>query len=122
MSKFALRALAQALDFELRPSGVSVTLVTPGFVETEIHRIDKHGVYHADARHPAPAAIRMSAERAAAQIVTAVARRRREVVITAFGKVVVAIARHLPALTTWAIRTFGIRSRRDPAEATDPTP
>ena len=46
MSKFAVRALAQALDFELRPTGVSVTLVSPGFVDTELHQVDNRGVRH----------------------------------------------------------------------------
>ncbi|HXD97942.1 MAG TPA: SDR family NAD(P)-dependent oxidoreductase, partial [Candidatus Acidoferrum sp.] len=34
MSKFAVRALAEALGHELAPTGVSVTLISPGFVES----------------------------------------------------------------------------------------
>jgi len=36
MSKFAVRALAEALGHELARSGVSVTLVSPGYVASEI--------------------------------------------------------------------------------------
>src|SRR3989442_4215332 len=78
MGKSAARALAEALAFELAPAGVSVTLVSPGFVDTEIHEVDRRGVRHPEARHPAPAWVRISADRAAPQIVRAVARRRRE--------------------------------------------
>jgi short-subunit dehydrogenase len=115
MSKFAVRALAEALAFELAPSGVSVTLVSPGFVDTEIHQVDRRGVRHPEARHPAPAWVRMSADRAARQIVRAVARRRREVVVTWLGKVTVFVRRHLPWLYVWSVRLFGIRARPDPS-------
>jgi short-subunit dehydrogenase len=117
MSKFALRALAQALDAELGPDGVSVTLISPGFVDTEIHQVDRHGVHHPGGRHPAPAFLRMPADRAARIIAGAVARRRRHVVVTPFGKAVVWTERHLPALLRWVVRTFGVRTRRDPAAA-----
>jgi short-subunit dehydrogenase len=121
MSKFALRALAQALDAELGPDGVSVTLISPGFVDTEIHQVDRHGVHHAGVRHPAPAFLRMPAARAARIIAGAIARRRRHVVVTPFGKAVVWTERHLPALLRWAVRIFGVRTRRDPAAASGNT-
>jgi short-subunit dehydrogenase len=115
MSKFAVRALAQSLDFELRPAGVSVTLVSPGFVDTELHQVDNRGVRHPEVRPRAPAFVRTSAERAARRIVRAVARRRREVIITWLGHVTVRVQRYLPALYVWGVRTFGIRTRPDPA-------
>jgi short-subunit dehydrogenase len=114
MSKFAVRALAQSLDFELRPRGVSVTLVSPGLVDTEIHEVDNLGLRHPGARRRAPRWVRMSASRAARLIVRAVARRRREVVLTALGKVTVFVHRHAPRLFTWAVRTFGVRTRSQP--------
>ena len=116
MSKFAVRALAQALDFELRPTGVSVTLVSPGFVDTELHQVDNRGVRHPEVTPRAPAFVRTSAERAARRIVRAVARRRREVLITWLGHLTVRLQRHLPALYVWGVRTFGIRTRPDPAQ------
>jgi NAD(P)-dependent dehydrogenase (short-subunit alcohol dehydrogenase family) len=120
MSKFAIRALAQALDFELRPAGVSVTLVSPGFVDTELHQVDNRGVRHPEVTPRAPAVVRTSAERAARRIVRAVARRRREVVITWLGHVTVRLQRYLPALYVWGVRTFGIRTRPDPSRVTGP--
>ncbi|MEE8385974.1 MAG: SDR family NAD(P)-dependent oxidoreductase, partial [Dehalococcoidia bacterium] len=46
MSKFAVRALASSLWYELRPHGVGVVLVAPGFVESEIRKVDNLGVLH----------------------------------------------------------------------------
>jgi len=117
MSKFALRALAEALDGELAPHGVSVTLVSPGLVRTEIHEVDSRGVRHPGARHPAPDWLRMPADRAARRIARAVARRRREVVLTALAHVSVRARRLCPRAFAWFVRTFRVRSRSDPGRA-----
>src|SRR5213592_2504511 len=54
MSKFALRALANCITPELRPLGVKVTLISPGFVDSNIRRVDNEGQLHAGARDPVP--------------------------------------------------------------------
>jgi len=117
MSKFAVRALSNALGLELARSGVSVTLITPGFVVSEIHQVDNRGVWHPETGDIVPGWLRMPAETAARQIVRAAARRRREVVITAHGKAAVFLHRHVPWLVTSAMRRFGIRGRSEPAGA-----
>ena len=89
MSKFAVRAFAESLGYELRSRRISVTLVSPGYVESELHRVDNRGVLHPDAPDAVPAWLRMDGARAARQIVAAVARRRSEVVITGHGKAAV---------------------------------
>ena len=43
MSKFAVRDLANAITQELKPEGVKVTLISPGFVISEIRRVDNKG-------------------------------------------------------------------------------
>jgi short-subunit dehydrogenase len=115
MSKFAVRALAEALGHELAPAGVAVTLVSPGFVQSEIRRVDNTGVLRTETPEPIPAWLVVSAERAARTIVRAVARRRREIVVTGHGKVAVFLQRHAPWLVAAGIRAFGVRSRADPA-------
>jgi NAD(P)-dependent dehydrogenase (short-subunit alcohol dehydrogenase family) len=115
MSKFAVRGLAQALGHELAAAGVSVTLVSPGFVESEIRRVDNAGVFQPGAREPLPAWLVVPAERAARSIVRAIARRRREVVITGHGKLAVLAQRHAPWLVAAVIRAAGLRSRPEPA-------
>jgi NAD(P)-dependent dehydrogenase (short-subunit alcohol dehydrogenase family) len=100
MSKFAVRAFAETLRLELAADGVSVVLVTPGFVDSEIRKVDNHGRLHPNAPEPVPGWVRMSGPAAARRIVRAVARRRRELVLAPFGKAAVFVQRHAP----WLIR------------------
>ena len=117
MSKFAVRALAEALGHEVAHAGVSVTHVSPGFVESEIRQVDNAGVLRAEVPEPIPGWLVVSAERAARSIVRGVARRRREVVVTPLGKVAVFFQRHTPWLVSGAIRRFGVRSRGEPTKS-----
>lgn len=99
MSKFAVRALAQSLWIEWAKFGVSVTLVNPGFVESEIRKVNNQGVYKAEAKDFVPTWLMMPAMKAAQQIAKACFKRKREVVITGHGKFIVLLARLLPSLT-----------------------
>lgn len=117
MSKFAVRGLAESLGHELARAGVSVTLVSPGVVESELRLVDNRGVLHSEARDRAPAWVRVPAERAARQIVRAVARGRREAVITGHGKATVFLQRHSPWLLAALVRRFGVAGRPEPRGA-----
>ena len=115
MSKFAVRALADSLGHELAEHGVSVILISPGFVESEIRQVDNRGILRTEKPAPRiPALMVMATPTAARKIVGAVARRRREVVITALGKVSVFLHRHAPGLLAQIIRRFAIKGRREP--------
>jgi len=114
MSKFAVRALAEALGHELSSAGVAVTLVSPGYVDSEIRRVDNAGRFQTAAPEPVPAWLLVPTATAARQIVRAVARRRREAVITGHGKLAVFMQRHAPWLVARFVRTFGVRSRPEP--------
>ena len=114
MSKFAVRALAESLAYELAPAGVSVTLISPGFVQSEIRQVDNRGQRHAKARAPLPKLLVMPAATAARHIVRAVARRRRESIITRHGRLAVFLQRHVPWLVRAVVERFGVRSRREP--------
>jgi short-subunit dehydrogenase len=117
MSKFAVRALAEALGHELTATGVSVVLISPGFVASEIRQVDNRGVWHPEPAVGPPRWLVMPADRAARQIVRAVARRRREAVITALGKFAVFVQRHVPGLVAMVLRRARIRGRGEPAAA-----
>src|SRR5262249_33988289 len=109
ISKFAVRALADSLGHELAEHGVSVTLISPGFVESEIRQVDNRGILRTEkSAPPIPAAMVMATPTAARKIVGAAARRRREVVITGLGKVAVLLQRHFPGLLAKIIRRFAI--------------
>lgn len=112
MSKFAVRALAESLRGELAPYGVSVVLISPGFVESNIRRVDNHGVLHEDAPDPAPARWVMPAAKAARIMVRAILKRQAEVVVTGHGKLAVFMARHFPGLVRRL--TMGARARGQP--------
>ena len=112
MSKFAVRGFAESIHDELAASGVSVTLVSPGFVDSDIRRVDNHGKVHETAPDPVPAWLRMPTDRAARTIVRAIRRRRREVVVTGHGKALVLLYRHAPWLLRFVIARFGAPKRR----------
>ncbi len=124
-SKFAVRGLGLAVRDELRDHGVSVTMLEPGFTASDIRRIDNLGRLREQAREPIPAWLILPADKAARKIVRAVARRRREVVLTFHGKLGAWAYRHFPWLVhAVAARSVGERRSRSfrPGEAPPPSP
>lgn len=112
MSKFAVRALGDTLWAELARDGVAVTSIHPGYVASEIRRIDNRGTLREDVRDPVPPWLQMPAATAARQIVGAVARRRRQVVITAHGKLIVCLNRLLPCVLARVFRGGATKGRK----------
>ncbi|MBW1684514.1 MAG: SDR family oxidoreductase [Deltaproteobacteria bacterium] len=110
MSKSAVHALAFSLWHELRPHGVGVLLVAPGFVESEIRQVDNRGEHHPRARERISPWMLGSKEKAARRIVRAVRRRRRLVVITHHARIAIFLQRHFPRLLPTLFYAF--RSRR----------
>jgi short-subunit dehydrogenase len=113
MSKFAVRALADSLHGELRAAGVSVTLISPGFIASQIRQVDNQGLRHADAHDPMPGWLLMPAETAARKIARATYARKREAVITFHGQVFVFVKRFLPWIYA-ILGARGIRGRPEP--------
>ena len=105
MSKFAVRALANSITPELALLGVRVTLISPGFVESDIRRVDNQGRLHAEAAEPIPRWLVVGRDRAVAQMLRAIARGQREMVITGHGKLFVALERFFP----WVLRAAARR-------------
>jgi short-subunit dehydrogenase len=114
MSKFAVRALAEALHGDLKPAGVGCTLISPGFVDSDIRRVDNRGGLHEHVVDPIPAWLRMNTAQAAKIMARGILRGRREVVVTFHGKVIVFLARHLPRLTRFVLVRANRGSRPEP--------
>ena len=104
MSKFAIRALANSITPELRLSGVKVTLVSPGFVASNIRRVDNQGTLHANAREPIPGWLVVNTDKAVRQMLRAIARGEHEAIITGHGKALVVLARFAPWMLRMAFR------------------
>ena len=114
MSKFALRALANAIATELRPAGITVTLLSPGFVASEIRQIDNQGIHHEHAKDPISPRMVVPTPKAVREILRAVASGKREQIVTGHGKLFVAIERFAPWLLRAATsRTAAIRTKDD---------
>ena len=114
MSKFAVRALANAIRPELRLSGVKVTLISPGFVVSNIRRVDNQSRFHSGAKDPIPKWLAMRTELAARQMLRAIARGKREAIITGHGKMLVLLERFLPGLIRASGRKMAVGRRRSP--------
>jgi short-subunit dehydrogenase len=104
MSKGAIHLLAQSLRGELAPLGIGVVLIAPGFVESDIRRVDNRGALREGASDFVPGWLQMPAEQAAAEILDAVVRRQRERVLTRHGKAAIFLQRHTPGIVSGVLR------------------
>jgi NAD(P)-dependent dehydrogenase (short-subunit alcohol dehydrogenase family) len=111
-SKFAVRAIGETLSMELHGSGVSVTTIHPGFVESEIARVDNSGHYDAARPDPRPHQLMWTAPDAARVIVEAIYRRKREYIFTAHGRAAAFLGRHFPGLVHFVVTRKGVKYQR----------
>jgi NADP-dependent 3-hydroxy acid dehydrogenase YdfG len=88
-SKFAVHALFESLRVEWADTGIHVGIVAPGYTDTEIRTaaLGQDGQPTGDGGHTAGDV--MTADEAADAILRATARRRREVILTNGGKLMV---------------------------------
>lgn len=98
VSKAAVRSLAQTLHVELKGTGVSCTVIHPGFVDSDIARVDNEGVLHPEAKDPRPKNLMWPTDKAARVMVRAIAGRKSSFVFTGHGRIMAFIGRHFPIL------------------------
>ncbi len=101
-SKFALQALSDGLRIEEAPHGIFVTVVCPGSTETDFRANELRSGTSLVADRPRINL--MSADRVAELTVKAIAARRREVLLTPFGKVFGTLERLSPRVVDLALR------------------
>lgn len=111
-SKFAMTGFFEALRTELQPSGVSVTTAYPGVVATRI----RHRGFNARGEPAGSSGLKeddaMPVEECARLIIAAMQARRREVVMTARGKV----GRFVKLLAPGAIERVALAALKDEAK------
>lgn len=106
-SKYAVRALGQVLAMETKPQGVSTTLIQPGFVESDIAKVDNEGTFREEWDDKRPQQFMWDTDRAAKVIVDAIYKRKREYTFTLHGKAAAFLGRHAPGLVHFAVTRFG---------------
>jgi NAD(P)-dependent dehydrogenase (short-subunit alcohol dehydrogenase family) len=114
-SKHALQGFFDSLRIELAGSGVDVLVVSPGPVDTAIHerRLGPDGAHHGGRPRAGTA---MPVAECARQIVRAIDRRDRELVLTATGKALTWLRVAAPALLDRLIADAVRRFDADPGE------
>jgi NAD(P)-dependent dehydrogenase (short-subunit alcohol dehydrogenase family) len=105
-SKYALRAIGQTLAMELHGSGVSCTLLCPGYMDTEFAQIDNNGQFDPN-KKKVTNRFMWSAERSAKKCVHAIHKRKREFVFTGLGKIWCWFGVHTPGLIHFFLTRFG---------------
>lgn len=113
-SKAAVRALGRTLAIEMHGTGVGVTTIHPGFVESEINQVDNRGVYNPKRRDTRPAKLMWPSDRAARVMVRAIAQRKREFVFTWHGKFGFFLGKHLPGLVHFFMTRSGKKGLLEP--------
>lgn len=97
-SKAAVNSIGLTYQVELYSTGVSCTTLHPGFVKSEIARIDNKGVWYPDRKDPRPEKMMWPTEKAAQVMVKAIWKRRRNYIFTAHGRIFVWIQRLFPGV------------------------
>jgi len=108
-----VRRISLSTNPELSREGVSVTLISPGFVESEIRRTNNQGVHVPGAKDPIPDWIIVPREKAARDIIRGVERRRKEAIITGHGKLIVFVLRYFKWLIDLVVLRL-VRARGEP--------
>jgi NAD(P)-dependent dehydrogenase (short-subunit alcohol dehydrogenase family) len=97
-SKAAVHNIGESLQVELKGSGVSCTTIHPGFVESNITRVDNSGNFHPEQQDPRPANLMWPTEKAAKVMVEAINKRKKVFVFTGHGKIAVFLGKYFPGV------------------------
>ncbi|MDY0003305.1 MAG: SDR family NAD(P)-dependent oxidoreductase [Polyangia bacterium] len=106
-SKAALRSLAESLRLELRPSGVHVGVISPGFTPTESSKTVLRGD---GSLRPIDRPAHDTPENVARETLTLIAGRQRERVLTPLGKATLILQRISPTLVDHALSRMRLKS------------
>lgn len=97
-TKAAVYSIGQTLQVELMDTGVSCTTIHPGFVVSEIAKIDNEGRWYPERPDPRPANLMWPTDKAAKVMVNAILKRKRNYIFTTHGRVFVWLQRWFPGI------------------------
>lgn len=111
-SKFALQGFLESLKTELIDDGVHVMWVSPGFTSSKIrdHALNDKGVQQKE--NPMDEEKMMSAEECARHLLSAIAKKRRTLVLTLTGKETVLLNKFLPGFADKLIHKFYFKNKK----------
>jgi short-subunit dehydrogenase len=105
-SKFALNGWLEALRTELLETGVNVMWVCPGFTKSNIRNAALNEKAQAQGESPLQEGSLMTAESCAHEIIKAISKKKRTLVLTFQGKQTVWLNKLFPSLTDKLTRKF----------------
>ena len=112
-SKYAMRAIGQTLSIDLYKSGVTCTNIYPGYMSTEFAQIDNDGnVNSAKQKWDNP--FTWTAEKSAKVSMSAIYKRKKEYVLTGFGKTFAWLGRHFPGVIHYIFTRFNVPGMEKP--------
>ena len=112
-TKYAMRAIGQTLSMELYKSGVSCTNIYPGYMSTEFAQIDNKGEISTEQQkwdNP----YTWTAEKSAKVSMGAIYKRKKEYVLTGFGKTFAWLGRHFPGVIHYIFTRFNVPGMEKP--------
>lgn len=113
MSKHSVKALSEALYLEWKPKGVAVTLICPGYVQSQIHRVANDGKIDDSQEDRRPGKLVVPTDVACRSIKKGIDGRKAIKIVTGHGKIFVWIKRHFEGLALWLMgRVMGSRGKR----------
>ncbi len=101
-AKFALRGWAESLRVELKPAGIDVATISPSTTKSEFF----HSLVDTDKGASSPSFGIQSAESVARSILSALKRRKRDLVLSPGGKALVWLSKFAPRLTDQLMLRF----------------
>ena len=99
-TKAALNSLAESLHTELSPKGIKILLACPGLTDTKFHESRLGPPSRTDMRGKLKA---QDSDECGRQIVKALVKGKRRVVLTSDGRTLTRLSRHFPNITDWAL-------------------
>lgn len=111
-TKFAVTGIGNALYQELYPYNVSVSVIYPGLVESEIAKVDNQGIYKQERIDKRSKFFMWPADKAAKVILKGLFAKKREIIITKHALFGDFLVRFFPSLLYWILAKFQYNSQK----------